>query len=239
LNIAVIFAGGTGTRMSIKTVPKQFLELHGKPIIIYTLEKFDQHEEIDGIIVVCLESWIPKMNSLLSRFAIQKVKSVVPGGSSGMESIFNGLSAAKALYGDDTFVLIHDGVRPLIDHESITKVIRCAEENGNSVTVVPAKETIAIIDGEGKMGEILDRKKCWLARAPQCFRLGEIFEAHLDAQKAGRNDFVDSADLMKWKGAELFPCEGKSENIKITTADDYYFFKALIEVQEYANLFGK
>ena len=143
-NVAVIFAGGTGQRMNTRTKPKQFLELHGKPIIVYTLEAFQQHGEIDGIIVVMLESWIDYTESLVRKYDLNKVKKIVPGGNSGQESIFNGLCAAGALYGDDDIVLIHDGVRPLVDEETITANIRSVEEYGTAITVTPAIETITM-----------------------------------------------------------------------------------------------
>ena len=137
-NVAVIFAGGTGQRMNTRTRPKQFLELHGKPIIIYTLEAFEDHSEIDGIIVVMLESWIPYTKELIRKYNLKKVKDVVPGGASGQDSIYNGLCAAARFYGDDDIVLIHDGVRPLIDEETITANIRGVEKLGTAITVTAA-----------------------------------------------------------------------------------------------------
>ena len=133
MNIALIFAGGTGQRMNAGTTPKQFLEMHGKPILIYTLEQFENHDDIDGIVVVCLESWIPYLKKILNRFNITKVKIVVPGGSSGQDSIFQGLCAVHQLYSSEDIVLVHDGVRPLIDSDTITKAIRCTKANGNAV----------------------------------------------------------------------------------------------------------
>ena len=113
-NIAVIFAGGSGKRMNTVSRPKQFLELNGKPVMIYTLELFDNHPMVDGIVVVCIEPWIPFLKKQLKKFEINKVGVIVPGGETGQDSIFNGLSAAKECYGEDCNVLIHDGVRPLI-----------------------------------------------------------------------------------------------------------------------------
>ena len=151
----MIFAGGTGQRMNTRTRPKQFLELHGKPIIIYTLEAFEDHGEIDGIIVVMLESWIPYTQELISKYNLKKVKKVVPGGSSGQDSIYNGLCAAAQFYGDDDIVLIHDGVRPLIDEETITANIRGVEKLGTAITVTAAIETITMKDETGAVGTII------------------------------------------------------------------------------------
>ena len=144
MNIAIIFAGGTGQRMNTASKPKQFLELHGKPIIIYTLEHFQNHHQIDGIVLVCLESWINYCKELLDKFHITKVISIVSGGNSGQESIFNGLKAANDLFPESSIVLIHDGVRPLINEMIISDDIACVCENGSAITVSPAIETIVM-----------------------------------------------------------------------------------------------
>ena len=157
-NVAVIFAGGTGQRMNTRTRPKQFLELHGKPIIVYTLEAFDQHSEIDGIVVVMLESWIGYTQELVRKFGLKKIRKIVPGGSTGQESIYNGLCAAAESYGEKDIVLIHDGVRPLIDEETISANIRTVKERGTAITVTAAIETITMKDETGAVGEFLSRR---------------------------------------------------------------------------------
>ena len=143
-NIAVIFAGGSGVRMNTRSKPKQFLELRGKPIIIYTLELFDNHPLIDGIVVVCLESWIPFLKKMLKKFEINKVVKIVSGGDSGQDSIYRGLCAVEDYCKDkgeeNAVVLIHDGVRPLIVDETITRNIEKVHEKGSAITVVPAIE---------------------------------------------------------------------------------------------------
>lgn len=237
MNIAVIFAGGTGQRMNTKVLPKQFLEVHGKPIIIYTLEKFDAHEQIDGIVIVCLADWQDYLSNLIAKFGIRKVKAIVPGGNSGQMSIFNGVEKASELYSPEDIVLIHDGVRPVIDEEIITQNIECAAENGCAITVSPAIETIAVKDGT-TVKEIKNRQSCWLAKAPQTFRLGAIYAAHLRAQSEERTDFIDSASLMLHYGTELYTVEGKPDNIKITTPSDYYIFKAMLDAQENSQIWG-
>ena len=238
MNIAVIFAGGTGQRMNTKTLPKQFLELHNKPIIIYTLEHFERHELIDGIIVVCVEGWIDYLRDLLSKYGICKVRSVVSGGETGMLSRYNGLLEASKLYPDETVCLMHDGVRPLIDHETITKNIISVEKHGSAVTVSPAIETIAIKGVDNSVGEIIDRSKCQLAKAPQSFRLGDLLTNHKKAIADGMDDCIDTAYLMQLYGHPLYTVEGSSENIKITTPADYFTFKALIDAKENYQIFG-
>lgn len=237
MNVAVIFAGGTGQRMNTKVTPKQFLEVHGKPIIIYTLEKFEEHDEIDGIIIVCLVEWIDYLKKLLAKFGIKKVKDIVPGGETGQMSIFSGVSKAHELFSDDDLVLIHDGVRPVIDKEIISQNILCAKENGCAVTVSPAIETIALKEGS-TIKNIMNRQDCWIAKAPQTFRIGSIYDAHLKAQSEGRYDFVDSASLMLNYGAKIYPVEGNPDNIKITTPSDYYIFKAMLDASENSQIWG-
>lgn len=238
MNIAVIFAGGTGQRMNTKTLPKQFLELHGKPILVYTLEHFEKHRQIDGIVLVCVQDWLDYCEELLQKYHIKKVKAVVPGGQSGQESIRNGLNKAAELFPQDSVVLIHDGVRPLIDEETISKDIASVQQHGSAITVSPAIETIALRSDTGEVGEIIERSRCQMAKAPQCFYLKDILEAHQKAQAENRNDFIDSASLMRHYGHSLFTVEGPTENIKITTPSDFYLFRALLDARENSQIFG-
>ena len=237
-NVAIIFAGGAGQRMNTKTKPKQFLELHGKPILIYTLEHFQQCKEIDGIVLVMLESWIPYTEELLDRYRITKVRSVIPGGDSGQASIFNGIAKAVQLYPEDSVVLIHDGVRPLIDEQTIKDCIECANKKGNAITVSPAIDTIALLNEVDSVGKILPRSKCQMVKAPQCFKLRDIMAAHLRSQKERLQDFIDSASLMQYYGMKLFTVIGPPENIKITTPSDFYIFRAIVDARENSQIFG-
>ena len=238
MNIAIIFAGGTGQRMNTKTKPKQFLELHGKPIIIYTLEHFDQHEMIDGIIVVCVEDWIDYCQSLVDKFHIKKVKAIVAGGETGMLSRFKGVKKAAELYPNDTICLMHYGVRPMIDHDLISQNIESVEEFGSAVTVAPAVETIAVRGSDNKVGQIIDRSKCQMAKAPQSFRLGELLKVHQESVDSGMKDCIDTAYLMQLSGIDVYTVEGSAENIKITTPNDFYTFRALMEIRENLQIFG-
>lgn len=238
MNIAIIFAGGTGQRMNSKTKPKQFLELHGKPIIIYTLEHFDQHELIDGIIVVCIGNWIDYCQKLVSKFHINKIKAIVPGGTTGMLSRFEGIKKAAELYPKDTICLIHDGVRPMIDHDIISRNIMSVEKYGSAVTVAPAVETIAIKNNNNKVGQIIDRSKCQMAKAPQSFRLKDLLKVHQHAVNSGMKDCIDTAYLMQLNGYDVYTVEGTTENIKITTPTDFYTFRALMDIRENSQIFG-
>ena len=241
MNTALIFAGGTGTRMKNKDKPKQFLELNGKPIIIHTIEHFDEHPEIDAIVVVCIESWIDFLKNKLEKFNIKKVVNVVPGGKTGQESIRNGLVAIRDYtFGmeDNPIVLIHDGVRPLINDKVISDNIKCVKENGNAITVVPAIETIIETDDNANIAKVADRTHCKLARAPQSFYLKDILNAHYKSIKDGKTEMIDSAMLMQYYGAVLHTVIGPVENIKITTPIDYHIFRALVMAKENEQIGG-
>ena len=241
MNIAIIFAGGTGNRMHTKSRPKQFLELNGKPIIIYTIELFDNHPDIDGIVVVCLESWIPFLQKMLKKFEINKIVKIVPGGVSGQDSIYKGLCKAEEYANEkkdnNTIVLIHDGVRPLITEQTITDNIAKVKESGSCITCVPAIETI-IVDEKDETLEIPKRSDCKLARAPQSFYLKDIISAHRKSQELHLTDFIDSCSMMSYYGHKLEMIEGPMENIKITTPTDYFVFRAMVEVHENQQIFG-
>lgn len=235
-NVVVIFAGGTGQRMHTRSCPKQFLELHGKPILVYTLEQFQKHPEIDGIVLVGLEGWLDYCRELAEKYRLSKVGAIVPGGANGQESIFHGLSKAVEMYPGDSVVLIHDGVRPLIDSETISRAIASVRTYGSAVVVAPATETVALRSGDNEVRDIIDRSSCQLAKAPQCFILEDIYSAHLRARAEGRTDFIDSASLMRHYGCRLFSVQGTSENIKITTPLDFYIFRSIMDAREDAQL---
>lgn len=241
MNIGVIFAGGCGTRMNTKSKPKQFLDLNGKPIIIYTIELFDNHPQIDGIVVVCIESWIPYLKKMIRKFEITKVVRIVPGGNSGQESIYNGLCAAedftKEKNKQNSIVLIHDGVRPLITEETITANIAKVKESGSCITTVPAIETVIVDNHDGTLA-IPKRSDCLMARAPQSFYLKDILEAHRRSQAEGKTEFIDSCSLMSHYGYKLGLVQGPMENIKITTPTDYFVLRAMVEVHENQQIFG-
>lgn len=238
MNIGVIFAGGVGRRMNTKGKPKQFLEVHGKPIIVHTIDIFQNTEAIDAVVVVCVSDWLDYMNNLVERFNLTKVKAVVAGGETGQMSIFKGLEAAEQLATDDTVVLIHDGVRPLINEEVINANIQSVKETGSAVTSVRAKETVVLVNDSSKISEVVDRTRSFIAKAPQSFYLSDILSVERDAISKGITDAIDSSTLMGMYNRELTIVEGPYENIKITTPDDFYMFKALYDARENEQIYG-
>ncbi|AKI95782.1 2-C-methyl-D-erythritol 4-phosphate cytidylyltransferase [Streptococcus agalactiae] len=238
MNIGVIFAGGVGRRMNTKGKPKQFLEVHGKPIIVHTIDIFQNTEAIDAVVVVCVSDWLDYMNNLVERFNLTKVKAVVAGGETGQMSIFKGLEAAEQLATDDAVVLIHDGVRPLINEEVINANIQSVKETGSAVTSVRAKETVVLVNDSSKISEVVDRTRSFIAKAPQSFYLSDILSIERDAISKGITDAIDSSTLMGMYNRELTIVEGPYENIKITTPDDFYMFKALYDARENEQIYG-
>ncbi|HGD2323836.1 TPA: IspD/TarI family cytidylyltransferase, partial [Streptococcus agalactiae] len=212
MNIGVIFAGGVGRRMNTKGKPKQFLEVHGKPIIVHTIDIFQNTEAIDAVVVVCVSDWLDYMNNLVERFNLTKVKAVVAGGETGQMSIFKGLEAAEQLATDDAVVLIHDGVRPLINEEVINANIKSVKETGSAVTSVRAKETVVLVNDSSKISEVVDRTRSFIAKAPQSFYLSDILSVERDAISKGITDAIDSSTLMGMYNRELTIVEGPYEN---------------------------
>lgn len=233
MNTALIFAGGSGSRMSGARIPKQFLESGGKPIIAHTIKHFQIHPQIDAVVVVCLEDWIPHMEKTVANHHLDKVKAIVPGGKTGQDSIYSGLCALEelGLADEDDIVLVHDGVRPLIDEPTITACIDSVRQRGCTATVAPAVETVLEMDGDSVV-RIADRSSCRLARAPQGFKTAELIGAHRKAQSDNAGDFIDSISLMAHYGYPIFTVDGPVENIKITTPSDFFAFKGYTDMFE-------
>lgn len=228
--IAIIFAGGSGVRMGSEK-PKQFLEVDGKPIIIHTLDIFENHPNVDEIYIACKEDYIKDLTELVEKHQVTKVRSIVPGGTTGMGSIYNGLSAAKKNNEDDAIVLIHDGVRPIVSEKLVQDVIDKAKETGAVATCTPMFETPVI----SKSGEIVEetprRADCFTAQAPQGFFLGELINAHEKVRKTNLEyeGLVDSCSLMKSLGHDVAIVKGPRSNIKVTTPEDIYILRAMLE----------
>lgn len=239
MNIGVIFAGGSGTRMHSKDKPKQFLEVYGKPVIIHTLEHFENCIDVDAVVVACIEDWIPYMQELLFKFRIQKVKEVVPGGETGQLSIYNALCAAKKIVGTEkSVVLIHDGVRPLISSELLRQNIECVLKHGSAITTGVVKETIVVVNQNEGITQIPKRADCRVAKAPESFWLDDILMVDRKAIAEGNTSVYDSCCLMNNYGFKLHMIDGPAENIKVTTPDDIYTMRAVLEKKENMQLYG-
>lgn len=229
MNRVLIFAGGKGTRMKLDdNTPKQFLKIKDKYIIIHTLEKFERCNDIDDIVVVCLQGWIEELEKAIKEDHITKVSKILPGGLTGFDSRLNGLEYLKTskTYEED-IVLIHDGVRPFITIDLISENIACAKKYGNAITVAPLTETL--IYTATNPDSIFQRDNCFLARAPQTFHVKDMYEKYQKALEDNRTDLIDSATIADYYGEKLNWVVGPAENIKITTPLDYYIAKGIIE----------
>ena len=238
-NIAVVFAGGIGARMNSHALPKQFLEIHGKPILIHTLEKFENHPEIDGIALATHPDWRSLTEKLLRRHEITKVRWVVNGGETGQESRHKALRAIAADVEDpsDTIVLLHDGVRPLINDELISANIEMARVKGNAITCTKFNETVAV-SPDDMITQVIPRDHIYAAQAPQTFHLDEILALYDLAVAEGEHDSIDSCTLMETHGRQLFRVEGPRSNIKSTTAEDFYVCRTYFDVLETQQIVG-
>lgn len=241
-NIAIVFAGGTGQRLSRgeKSVPKQFLKINDKPIIVHTLELFQKHEQIDKIYIAIHPDYYDYMQDLVKFHYITKTAGIVKGGVTGQDSIYNALVLARKENSGDSIVLIHDGVRPNITQDVISRNIECASENGNAITCTSCFETILISDNNVNPKTVPYRKNTYAAQAPQSFILDEILEAHEITREKNPDyvDIVDSCTLYKTLGKTTFMIGGNRGNIKITTIEDLYILRALIRYKEDLDAFG-
>lgn len=241
-NIAVIFAGGIGHRLSSgeNSVPKQFLKINDKPIIIHTLELFQKHEQVDKIYISIHPDYYDYMQELVKHYYITKTAGIVKGGATGQDSIYNALKLAQKENSDDSLVLIHDGVRPNITQDVISENIKCATEHGNAITCTSCFETILVSENGFNPQHVPYRKHTYSAQAPQCFHLGEVIEAHEQMRKTNPNyvDIVDSCTLFKALNKPTYMVKGNRGNLKITTIEDLYILRALIRYKEDLEAFG-
>lgn len=243
MNIAIIFAGGIGQRLNNgeNSTPKQFLKINDKPIIIRTLELFQTHKDIDKIYISIHPDYYEYMQELVKYYYITKTVGMVNGGKTGQESIYNALKLAQKENPQDSIVLIHDGVRPNITEEVITKNIECTKKNGNAITCTSCFETILISENGINPEHVPYRKDTYAAQAPQTFHLGEVIEAHEITRKTNPNytDIVDTCTLYKTLNKKTFMVKGNRGNIKITTIEDLYILRALIRYKEDLEAFGE
>lgn len=227
-NIAIIIAGGVGARMG-NDIPKQFINVYDKPVIMYTLEKFQNHPNIDGIIVVCIEGWEGILSSYAKQYKIDKLVSIVKGGKCGQESIKNGLLEAKRLYkGKDTMVLIHDAIRPMVSEDIISDCIVKCNQYGNAISAAVCTTVVLKKDDEESSKEVVDRDQVVLTQTPQAFNLNEILAVHKEAEKKGILNSVASCTLYVELGKKVYFALGDETNIKLTRPSDLLIFRALL-----------
>lgn len=231
MNVALLTAAGSGTRMH-QDIPKQFIHVDNKPVIIHTMEAFQKHPSIDAIICVTIDSWTEVLWAYAKQFNVSKLKWVVPGGATGQESIRNGLNKLAEECGEDITVMIHDGNRPLVSTEIISDSLATYKKYGNAVAVIPCVEVVfESEDGKSSMVST-PREKLYRTQTPHTYCLHEILECHREAEKQGIDGTAASPMLMKELGKMTYFSRGSEENLKITTLEDLKIFKALLHTNQ-------
>ena len=226
-NIALLIAGGSGNRMG-QSIPKQFLTVNERPVIVYTLEAFQKHPEIDVIAVVCIDGWQSVLQAYANQFNMTKLKHIIPGGTNGQDSIRNGVYELEKIYSPENIVLIHDAIRPMVSAEIISDCIRVTREKGNAITVIPCAEAmIQTEDGNVSVGSY-PRDRLKRTQTPQGFHIGDICDLHRRALEAGITNSVASCTLKIEMGEQVYFSMGSEKNIKLTTVEDIDIFKALL-----------
>lgn len=233
MNIAIIIAGGSGSRMG-QDIPKQFINVYDKPILIYTLESFQKHPQVDAIEVVCIDGWHDVLWAYAKQFNIDKLKWVVSGGKTGQESIRNGVYNLEAKVTDDDVIIIHDGIRPLVEPSVLTDVISKCSKYGNAVTSMPYNEQIFVIDDEISTVQYIPRETLRRVSTPQAYKFGLLDAKYHEAfgKEIGIYGSSYTNTMMVELGERLYFAAGSDKNIKLTTKDDIEMFKAYLKADK-------
>lgn len=239
MNIAIIFAGGTGTRMG-SGLPKQFLKINGKSILVHTLDNFQNSSLIDKIYIACKAEYINDTRNEIEKNQITKVKGIVAGGDTSQDSIYRALIAARKENPDDSIVLIHDGVRPFLTDKVIKENVESVKKYGSAITCTPCYETVILSQSGNMIEEVPPRNAAYTAQAPQSFYMKDIFAAHEVIRKENPlyDGIVDSCTLLKKQGKEIYIIKGNRGNIKVTTPEDFYILRALLQYKENEQIMG-
>lgn len=231
-NIVLIIAGGVGACMG-QDIPKQFINVYDKPVIVYTLEAFQKHPSIDAIEVVCLDGWHDVLWAYAKQFGIAKLENIVSGGKNGQDSIRNGLyDIASRHNGSDDIVLVHDAIRPMVSNDIISDNIRVCRQYGNAITVVPCTAAMLKTFDSLSTEEQVPRDNLKITQTPQAFFLQDIIAAHKEALKKGITNSVASCTMYIELGRKLYMSAGSEKNLKLTTAEDIEIFKALLNAKK-------
>ena len=230
-NIALIIAGGAGIRMG-QDIPKQFLNVYDRPVIIYTLEVFQKHPNIDGIEVACLSGWHDILRAYCHQFNITKLLNIVDGGVNGQDSIRNGVFDLEKHFDANDVVMIHDAIRPLISEDVISDNLRVCHTYGNAVTVVPCAEAMLLATTGAYSTDQVPRHQLRRTQTPQSFRLGEFAQVHREALKKGITSSIASCTLYIEMGKKMYFSIGSEKNLKLTTVEDIEIFKALLNLRK-------
>lgn len=231
MTIAILTAAGKGTRMG-QEVPKQFLNVYDKPVIVYTMERFQQNNNIDGIIVVTLPEWMEFIRTYAKQFSISKLIAIVPGGITGQESIHNGVEEVYNRYPQGATVMIHDGNRTMVDNDIINDSIRVYKEHGSAVAIIPCTEVIFKSDNDSESIEEIPRELLYRTQTPHTYSLDKLRWALSQAKERGLTGMAAMCQLMCRLGEKTYYSKGSEKNLKLTTLDDIDIFKALLKAEK-------
>ena len=233
MNVAIILASGQGQRMG-QDIPKQFINVYDKPVLIYTLEGFQKHPEIDAIEVVCIDGWHDIVRAYARQFNIDKLKWIVSGGNSAQESIRNGVFHLEEHCSGDDIIIVHDGIRPLVDETVLSDVIVKCRQYGNAVSSLPYNEQIFVVDDEISTLKYIPRETLRRVSTPQAYRFGKLDAAYHRAYEEGIGIHGSSYTntMMVELGERLYFAAGSDKNIKLTTKDDLEMFKAYLKADK-------
>lgn len=231
MNIALLTASGTGSRMG-QDIPKQFLHVKDKPVIIYTLERFQNNPQVDAIVLVTLPNWFGFVWAYAKQFGITKLKWVVAGGATGQESIYNGLVAVAEECPMDSVIMIHDGNRPMVDNNMINDSLAVFKKHGSAVAVIPCTEAVFKSADGADSNVSIPREELWRTQAPHTYTLEKLLWAHGEAKKRGITGTAASCTLMYALGETVYFSRGSEKNIKLTTLDDMEIFNALLAAEK-------
>lgn len=230
-NYVVLLAGGVGKRMGAD-IPKQFLEVEGKPIIVYTIEGFQRNEQIEKIVVVCVKDWVEHLKGLIAKYSLTKAEWIIEGGNTGHDSIRNGIFFLKNKINEDDFVIVHDAVRPVIPQKAIDEVIRVAHEKGNASSSIVCHPPIVCTDDFESGITDIDREHVMLTASPQAFQYSLALKCYQQAEDENLHDTTFTSSLLIHCGERVYFAKGTSSNIKITKKEDLALFAALLKVPE-------
>lgn len=231
MNYVILLAGGVGKRMGAD-IPKQFIKVKGKPIIVYSIENFQRNEQIEKIVVVCVKDWIDYVKELVKEYGLTKVEWVIEGGSTGHNSIKNGVFFLKDKVNPDDYIIVHDAVRPILPQKAINEVLRVAHEKGNACSSIVCHPPIVYTeDGESGVKDI-DRDHVMLTASPQAYKLSLVLNCYEKAEAENRNNFTFTSSLLIHYGVRVYFAKGTTSNIKVTKKEDIALFEALLSVPE-------
>lgn len=230
-NHVILLAGGVGSRVG-GPMPKQFLSLNDKPVIVHTLENFEKNPNISGITIVCVKDWIPHLKEILLEYKISKVTDIIEGGETGHDSTRNGIFSLREKLGQDDFVIIHDAARPILPQAAINDMLAVAHNKGNASLAIPCYETVIYTD-DGKCGDKqLDRSSIMRIQTPQSYDYASILELYERAEKENKHDFIYADLVLIYYGQTVYFSKGFTNNIKITRKEDIPLCKALMNFSE-------